>query len=180
MPRKRSSPTRGSSRGGTSFNEAAARCRGKVAACQLLPGPRGRFNEAAARCRGKVHPLAPQGRQRVGFNEAAARCRGKGRTNSPRGSRPRKASMRPRPDAAEKDPVAHLLSRYRRASMRPRPDAAEKPRPPRRPRPRRSCFNEAAARCRGKADRRRPGAGGRRRFNEAAARCRGKVGRGMD
>ena len=40
------------------------------------------------------------------------------------------ASMRPRPDAAEK---AHILDRHfpdsRFASMRPRPDAAEKPLP---------------------------------------------------
>ena len=61
------------------------------------------------------------------------------------------------------------------ASMRPRPDAAENPRRPARTggRPA-SCFNEAAARCRGK----RPRQAARRRrrpcFNEAAARCRGK------
>ena len=86
------------------------------------------------------------------------------------------------------------------ASMRPRPDAAENG-PRRRPRAARAgCFNEAAARCRGKrlraADPRAPGAvpaSMRPRpdaaentpstttprrppwcFNEAAARCRGK------
>ena len=40
---------------------------------------------------------------------------------------------------------------------------------------RRSCFNEAAARCRGKHGRRRWQAMPIRGFNEAAARCRGKL-----
>ena len=41
----------------------------------------------------------------------------------------------------------------------------------------RRCFNEAAARCRGKL--RLPGSAETERicFNEAAARCRGKLGR---
>ena len=66
-------------------------------------------------------------------------------------NRPNRASMRPRPDAAE-----NLLGRGAGApqvgvaSMRPRPDAAEN----RRRRTRRgrgpARFNEAAARCRGK------------------------------
>ena len=63
---------------------------------------------------------------------------------------------------------------YQRASMRPRPDAAENPSTLRQPRYRRRRFNEAAARCRGKrADEAARGGGGCR-FNEAAARCRGK------
>ena len=67
------------------------------------------------------------------------------------------------------------MTETRNASMRPRPDAAEKPQPQRSDRPLRAGFNEAAARCRGKtrgagAPVHRPG-----RFNEAAARCRGKT-----
>ena len=86
-----------------------------------------------------------------------------------------------------------------RASMRPRPDAAENRGICSSAGPRMSCFNEAAARCRGKpaADRAyavqlvkasmrpRPDAAENRLrdlrpvlvtlgFNEAAARCRGK------
>ena len=111
-----------------------------------------------------------------------------------------KASMRPRPDAAENVGVgARDARRHRRASMRPRPDAAEnllagryarrrvgasmRPRPDAAENARRSStiscwyfrFNEAAARCRGKP---RPFPPTRfpapPRFNEAAARCRGK------
>ena len=58
------------------------------------------FNEAAARCRGKRADQGQPRPGRVGFNEAAARCRGKlhlagvGRLDA-------RASMRPRPDAAE-------------------------------------------------------------------------------
>ena len=119
-----------------------------------------------------------------------------------RGAGAQRASMRPRPDAAEKPPGRGRRSGRRSgfneaaarcrgkaqirtpvgvvehgASMRPRPDAAEK-------RVRRALeaargkfrrFNEAAARCRGK----RIGHSGpgslNWRFNEAAARCRGKV-----
>ena len=58
--------------------------------------------------------------------------------------------------------------------MRPRPDAAENLRGHRGSAARRQCFNEAAARCRGKRLtllRIRWGTDG---FNEAAARCRGK------
>ena len=111
------------------------------------------------------------------------------------------ASMRPRPDAAEKPRRRDAVLRAGNASMRPRPDAAEKRgRPGRGPRAR-ACFNEAAARCRGKtclggygrsvpepaSMRPRPDAAekppapreppARRpaRFNEAAARCRGKT-----
>ena len=60
------------------------------------------------------------------FNEAAARCRGKPSPSSAARSRQARASMRPRPDAAENppDPFGHQ-----------RVDDS---------------FNEAAARCRGK------------------------------
>ena len=64
-----------------------------------------------------------------------------------------RASMRPRPDAAENILFGSRAVVARRASMRPRPDAAENARPfqyPVRPHPR---FNEAAARCRGKRGR---------------------------
>ena len=40
-------------------------------------GRRGRFNEAAARCRGKLPPNPPNPPPNPSFNEAAARCRGK-------------------------------------------------------------------------------------------------------
>ena len=95
------------------------------------------------------------------------------------------ASMRPRPDAAENAGVAPGAVRRGIASMRPRPDAAENLRGPgrgdrgtgrasMRPRPdaaendvqrgnhaaRHRCFNEAAARCRGKRDPRREAAEG--------------------
>ena len=60
--------------------------------------------------------------------------------------------------------------------MRPRPDAAENPCLWKGKLTRTPCFNEAAARCRGK-----PNGRARRKsrcygFNEAAARCRGKHG----
>ena len=64
-----------------------------------------RFNEAAARCRGKPSPCSTGSSECGCFNEAAARCRGK-----PRGGRRHvrhpnhRASMRPRPDAAENRP----------------------------------------------------------------------------
>ena len=84
------------------------------------------------------------------------------------------ASMRPRPDAAENVHARHFLRPGHTASMRPRPDAAENADPSPAPRCRAACFNEAAARCRGK--RRNPDTGHWRKtgFNEAAARCRGK------
>ena len=88
------------------------------------------------------------------FNEAAARCRGK------------REHIR-----SEAGPAA-------RASMRPRPDAAENVGADRRGAGLRWRFNEAAARCRGKRRWRtgRTGCSGTTRFNEAAARCRGKHG----
>ena len=62
-----------------------------------------------------------------------------------------RASMRPRPDAAENRGMLIAVAAARLvASMRPRPDAAEN-------------------RCGTPASRARAG-----RFNEAAARCRGK------
>ena len=61
--------------------------------------------------------------------------------------------MRPRPDAAENgDDDLGPAPVLRAASMRPRPDAAENALGgPGSPRP--ACFNEAAARCRGKRGR---------------------------
>ena len=173
MPRKTKTwPPRTRARSG--FNEAAARCRGKPAGplCQTSRA-RG-FNEAAARCRGKLpRRRSWASRSRARFNEAAARCRGKlahllWRQGHLRASmRPRPdaaeniqcgsavvggaaASMRPRPDAAENATLTSGVLAYARASMRPRPDAAENRRstpPDGDPRP---GFNEAAARCRGK------------------------------
>ena len=86
-----------------------------------------------------------------------------------------RASMRPRPDAAENHHVAAVTAANLPASMRPRPDAAENSRGQGPASASATRFNEAAARCRGK-----PAAAGldrdsiRQRFNEAAARCRGK------
>ena len=63
---------------------------------------------------------------------------------------PMPASMRPRPDAAENGGHAQIGLQPIPASMRPRPDAAENPaRSPNRE-DNALCFNEAAARCRGK------------------------------
>ena len=73
---------------------------GATGCAPLLCWPR--FNEAAARCRGKLillHQLAVH--KNVRFNEAAARCRGKRGPARQGGRAPRAASMRPRPDAAE-------------------------------------------------------------------------------
>ena len=85
------------------FNEAAARCRGKLVPGLVGVGGGTRFNEAAARCRGKRGGgSANAWTSCASFNEAAARCRGK---HPLRGlaerRRARAASMRPRPDAAE-------------------------------------------------------------------------------
>ena len=145
-------------------------------------------------------PLRPV----IRFNEAAARCRGKTMVVRRGRTCVSSASMRPRPDAAEKqDGQSGCGGLLVAASMRPRPDAAEKltsvARTPRKS----SGFNEAAARCRGKtltkwleslrrvrasmrprpdAAEKRPAAcprrGRRGGFNEAAARCRGKTPRG--
>ena len=167
-----------------------------VSPCSAAPS----FNEAAARCRGKLPLPCRRGGGRGRFNEAAARCRGKPPAVD-REIRPaRNASMRPRPDAAENHERGAQRVVPAGASMRPRPDAAEnrassasmdrrhwsfneaaarcrgKPPRPGSISPATRCFNEAAARCRGK-----PSASGaensrRTRFNEAAARCRGKPG----
>ena len=102
----------------------------------------------------------------------------KTRTGDMEGRRQSRASMRPRPDAAENPPARDRRVEAVGASMRPRPDAAEN----RLKRPLRCNglvgFNEAAARCRGKRPRPAGSAGRPRRFNEAAARCRGKQGYG--
>ena len=132
------------------------------------------FNEAAARCRGKPPPPCRASTPARRFNEAAARCRGKPGLLAARPG-PQHASMRPRPDAAENTTGQIVGLTGMLASMRPRPDAAENAATRRQPSGGASCFNEAAARCRGKP-RRHPFASScsRVRFNEAAARCRGK------
>ena len=141
-------------RGDSGFNEAAARCRGKPAP---RPRPRGvsaaGFNEAAARCRGKLAGSGCPGAARRGFNEAAARCRGKQPEHAAPGGAGDRASMRPRPDAAENACGGTGL-----------------PTDP-------ACFNEAAARCRGKRPGWRTSGWASACFNEAAARCRGKHAR---
>ena len=194
----------GSARGASicgSFNEAAARCRGKPAAgtwtTTRSPRP---FNEAAARCRGKPRkpdeddtggqvpsmrprPDAAENRAAAGraataraaFNEAAARCRGK----PAEGAAVRGGADEPFNEAAARcrgKPHApeDEVSHALAPSMRPRPDAAENRAGRSRPRRRRRPFNEAAARCRGKPSRKSSSGGGTRTFNEAAARCRGK------
>ena len=156
------------------FNEAAARCRGKRRWSSSYSAPPRCFNEAAARCRGKRAPCSPRRTSARCFNEAAARCRGKRRPcNGYAGQQGsfNEAAARCRGKLRRLD----LHGRPERASMRPRPDAAENAGPGAAGRHRRGCFNEAAARCRGKPDGsviryRRPS-----RFNEAAARCRGKL-----
>ena len=137
---------------------------------------------------------------RPGFNEAAARCRGKPQPSERSSAGSPKASMRPRPDAAEN------RRRQRRQFSRPSRSFNEaaarcrgKPRGPAPATPAARCFNEAAARCRGKPHKRRSSHGSvplasmrprpdaaenraarpavrtpPRGFNEAAARCRGK------
>ena len=60
------------------------------------------------------------------------------------------ASMRPRPDAAENGGKFVWTTSSPEASMRPRPDAAENTPPGSGPSANPRCFNEAAARCRGK------------------------------
>ena len=107
------------------FNEAAARCRGKLTvpgdvgpagAASMRPRPDAaenddppapaaaddtRFNEAAARCRGKLSSPTRSPARRRSFNEAAARCRGKLWLVAEQAAEGEVASMRPRPDAAE-------------------------------------------------------------------------------
>ena len=83
------------------------------------------FNEAAARCRGKLDPAGGLPRGRARFNEAAARCRGKPTAGTKPSNETHCASMRPRPDAAENEGHPRRAIRVDLASMRPRPDAAE-------------------------------------------------------
>ena len=85
MPRKTEAATPGS-QNVPSFNEAAARCRGKLVVAATRAATSSCFNEAAARCRGKLE-AAVTGRPVDGA-----------------------ASMRPRPDAAENTPGAGSIS----------------------------------------------------------------------
>ena len=111
------------------------------------------------------------------FNEAAARCRGKRRRRAAGAPGPNRASMRPRPDAAENGRHHQPLARPAGASMRPRPDAAENA--VQRPQDLRA-RDDASMRPRPDAAENTQGKGRdghcRRCFNEAAARCRGKRG----
>ena len=107
------------------------------------------------------------------FNEAAARCRGK-QPDPAFGRAEHRASMRPRPDAAENVAGAVLRDEHGGASMRPRPDAAENYRV------NALCAAAGVASMRPRPDaaensmRRASVQGRHERFNEAAARCRGK------
>ena len=138
------------------FNEAAARCRGKPTGRGLQPaGPR----TASMRPRPDAAENRPRRRLR-GRPDRAASMRPRPDAAENRPARPaagrerRAASMRPRPDAAENHPyVSALFVAPPDASMRPRPDAAENRALRCATRPALSaCFNEAAARCRGKPD----------------------------
>ena len=77
MPRKTCSTRTGVAPPGGGFNEAAARCRGKLRPRRWTAAVESGFNEAAARCRGKRGSEARRTDGARGFNEAAARCRGK-------------------------------------------------------------------------------------------------------
>ena len=128
-------------------------------------GRRPCFNEAAARCRGKhlLSPAAALDDRRV----ASMRPRPDAAENDrrdPRGGGECRASMRPRPDAAENAPHRAGVRGAVGASMRPRPDAAENGTTQEWIWTRKS-FNEAAARCRGKPDRR----GGKRHHGHHAS-----------
>ena len=120
-----SAPAAGS-RCTASFNEAAARCRGKRASSPSAPFPGPCFNEAAARCRGKRRSSRRASRRaRPSFNEAAARCRGK-----PVGRRWWSGIARSFNEAAAR--CRGKPAQNNRATITA------------------SSFNEAAARCRGK------------------------------
>ena len=81
--------------------DAAEKPRHRAAAVRRAGG----FNEAAARCRGKTGLRMRGGDIWTRFNEAAARCRGKTAAPRHRSRGADFASMRPRPDAAEKRPA---------------------------------------------------------------------------
>ena len=71
-------------------------------------------------------PVRPHRRPDPGFNEAAARCLGKPGLRVELDPTAGRASMRPRPDAAENAQDCTIVGRVHvPASMRPRPDAAE-------------------------------------------------------
>ena len=65
MPRKTQGELAQPGAAQASFNEAAARCRGKLDGLMLFSLLPPSFNEAAARCRGK-HPLHAPGNDRFG------------------------------------------------------------------------------------------------------------------
>ena len=167
------------------FNEAAARCRGKPT---RRSRPRTTPRDASMRPRPDAaenpHPIWPllvrssaasmrprpdaaenqlDRPAREGRQHASMRPRPDAAENGADGEAirfdPVLASMRPRPDAAENNQWPGVSGFNVAASMRPRPDAAENPRSRSASSRSRSCFNEAAARCRGKHDDRLPGVG---------------------
>ena len=101
MPRKTPADRRVHRRHRPGFNEAAARCRGKLGIGEIPAGAAGGASM----------------RPRPDAAENAAE-RAAGRAAVP-------ASMRPRPDAAENEELARFRDALQLASMRPRPDAAE-------------------------------------------------------
>ena len=102
MPRKTKRTRCGTPKGAVCFNEAAARCRGKLPVGILLDPP---YLTASMRPRPDAAENCglhrPGSGRDAGFNEAAARCRGKLPGNERAEPPISRASMRPRPDAAE-------------------------------------------------------------------------------
>ena len=102
MPRKTARCSRRGRRASACFNEAAARCRGKLDSTLEVPGV---LDAASMRPRpdaAENHaPSVQVDLYLCGFNEAAARCRGKHQQQAGAEEAEGRASMRPRPDAAE-------------------------------------------------------------------------------
>ena len=173
MPRK-TRPLRRLNLSRTRFNEAAARCHGKL---EVQRHRAARLDAASMRPRPDATENADRAALRPsplrGFNEAAARCHGKLIFGEPRVAAGI-ASMRPRPDATENARAAVVEELGPRASMRPRPDATENA--PLRVRDRGSLAASMRPRpdATENAETRRRGPSTSPRFNEAAARCHGK------
>ncbi len=163
-----------------SFNEAPAKCRGKLHERPRRIKPIASFNEAPAKCRGK-----PKGQDRIamvilkGFNEAPAKCRGK---PSPMGSERRgeSASMRPQRNAGENQ-HCHAVERSRKTRFNEAPAKCRGKLPNQAlTRICNHCFNEAPAKCRGKRRQTQIAGLVGGRFNEAPAKCRGKLNMSID
>ena len=87
----------------------------------------GRFNEAPAKCRGKLD-LDDRANHEflAGFNEAPAKCRGKREHQCERRDAQRHASMRPQRNAGENvSEWDNARVQQKRASMRPQRNAGE-------------------------------------------------------